>query len=186
MFVSLCTVLFSQVLTCVWLVCVCVPIQKTERYSSYPVYHSVYETFEIVEKFYDPSFKRLRAVAQVRGGLIFLLADSQLLPLDVNQYADSLRKYAQSIAQLAQKHPQEMKLYKVSFGEMILVILCSVCCQPADYPKRVSAFYFLFPDIFRCLVFCCGELHHGIQELPRAPADSQQSRVRVFLTFHTF
>ncbi|MEQ2158497.1 hypothetical protein GOODEAATRI_012930, partial [Goodea atripinnis] len=39
---------------------------KTERYSSYPVYHSVYETFEIVEKFYDPTFRRLRAVAQVR------------------------------------------------------------------------------------------------------------------------
>uniref|UniRef100_A0A8P4K873 Glutamate carboxypeptidase 2 n=1 Tax=Dicentrarchus labrax TaxID=13489 RepID=A0A8P4K873_DICLA len=100
------------------------------RYSSYPVYHSVYETFEIVEKFYDPSFKRLQAVAQVRGGLIFLLADSQLLPLDVNQYADSLRKYAQSITQLAQKHPEEMKMYEVSFGEFMLVTLWSMCCQP--------------------------------------------------------
>lgn len=93
-------------------------IQKTERYSSYPVYHSVYETFEIVEKFYDPLFKRLQAVAQVRGALIFLLADSQLLPLDVNEYADSLRKYAQSIAQLAQKNLVEMETYKVSFGEL--------------------------------------------------------------------
>lgn len=93
-------------------------IQKTERYSSYPVYHSVYETFEIVEKFYDPSFKRLQAVAQVRGAFIFLLADSQLLPLDVNEYADSLRKYAQSIAQLAQKNLVEMEMYKVSFGEL--------------------------------------------------------------------
>lgn len=80
----------------------------------------MYETFEIVEKFYDPSFKRLRAVAQVRGGLIFLLANSQLLPLDVNQYADSLRKYAESIAQLAQRHPEEMKMYEVSFGECYL------------------------------------------------------------------
>ncbi len=95
----------------------CVCIQQTERYSSYPVYHSVYDTFEIVEKFYDPSFRRLRAVAQVRGGIIFLLADSQLLPLDVNQYANSLSKYAQSIAQLAQQHPEEMKTYEVSFGE---------------------------------------------------------------------
>lgn len=91
--------------------------QKMERYSSYPVYHSVYDTFEIVEKFYDPNFKRLRAVAQVRGGLVFLLADSQLLPLDVNQYADSLRKYTESISQLAQRHPQEMNKFKVSFGE---------------------------------------------------------------------
>uniref|UniRef100_A0A671VJ59 glutamate carboxypeptidase II n=1 Tax=Sparus aurata TaxID=8175 RepID=A0A671VJ59_SPAAU len=95
--------------------------KKTERYSSYPVYHSVYETFEIVEKFYDPTFKRLQAVAQVRGGLIFLLADSQLLPLDADQYADSLRKYAHSITQLAQTHPEEMKVYEVSFGELVVV-----------------------------------------------------------------
>lgn len=97
-------------------VILCVCAQKTERYSSYPVYHSVYETFEVVEKHYDPSFKRLRAVAQVRGGLIFQLADSLLLPLDVNQYADSLRKYANSISQLAQRHPEEMETYEVSFG----------------------------------------------------------------------
>lgn len=95
---------------------------KTERYSSYPVYHSVYETFEIVEKFYDPSFKRLQAVAQVRGALIFLLADSQLLPLDVNEYADSLRKYAQSIAQLAQKNLRAMVMYKVSFDSLFSAV----------------------------------------------------------------
>uniref|UniRef100_A0A665U9B0 Glutamate carboxypeptidase 2 n=1 Tax=Echeneis naucrates TaxID=173247 RepID=A0A665U9B0_ECHNA len=88
---------------------------KVCLYSSYPLYHSVYETFEIVEKFYDPSFRRLKAVSQVRGGLIFLLADSQLLPLDANQYADSLRKYTQSIAQLAQRHPAQMEMYEVSF-----------------------------------------------------------------------
>lgn len=101
----------------------CLPcFQKTEWYSSYPVYHSVYETFEVVDRFYDPTFKRLRAVAQVRGGLVFQLADSQLLPLDVNQYADSLGKYAQSIAREAQKHPEEMEMYGVSFGRSIVVI----------------------------------------------------------------
>lgn len=124
-----------------------VHFKKTERYSSYPVYHSVYETFEIVEKFYDPTFRRLQAVAQVRGGLIFLLADSQVLPLSASQYAVSLKKYAQSIAQLAQKHPQEMERFGVSFGEFIttkkyqlvfdffiiyLPLSCSYCC-PADF-----------------------------------------------------
>uniref|UniRef100_A0A672FV90 Glutamate carboxypeptidase 2 n=1 Tax=Salarias fasciatus TaxID=181472 RepID=A0A672FV90_SALFA len=96
--------------------------KKLEQYSSYPVYHSVYETFEVVEKFYDPSFRRLRAVAQVRGGLIFLLADSQLLPLDVNQYADSLRKYTQSISQLAQSHPEGMEMYEVSFDSLFSAV----------------------------------------------------------------
>uniref|UniRef100_A0A3P9GWQ0 Glutamate carboxypeptidase 2 n=1 Tax=Oryzias latipes TaxID=8090 RepID=A0A3P9GWQ0_ORYLA len=96
--------------------------KKTERYSSYPVYHSVYETFEIVEQFYDPSFRRLRAVAQVRGGLTVLLANSQLLPLDANEYADALSKYAQSIAQLAAKNPDEMVMYEVSFDSLFSAV----------------------------------------------------------------
>ncbi|KAL0175134.1 hypothetical protein M9458_031102, partial [Cirrhinus mrigala] len=89
--------------------------RKTERYSSYPVYHSVYETYEIVERFYDPSFRRLEAVARVRGGLIFSLADSQVLPLDCVEYAMSLTKYAKTIYQLAAKHPAAMEQYSVSF-----------------------------------------------------------------------
>ncbi|XP_017286527.1 N-acetylated-alpha-linked acidic dipeptidase 2 isoform X1 [Kryptolebias marmoratus] len=96
--------------------------KKTERYSSYPVYHTVYETFEIVEKFYDPSFRRLRAVAQVRGGLIYLLADSELLPLDANEYAHSLRSYAQIIAGVAQRNPDQMELYKVSFDSLFSAV----------------------------------------------------------------
>lgn len=89
----------------------------------------MYETFEVVEKFYDPSFRRLRAVAQVRGGLIFLLADSQILPLDANQYAASLEKYAESIAKIGQRHPQEMKTYEVSFSKFILINVCRLQYQ---------------------------------------------------------
>ncbi|KAM9812812.1 N-acetylated-alpha-linked acidic dipeptidase 2 isoform 1-T1 [Syngnathus typhle] len=96
--------------------------RKMERYSNYPVYHTVYETFELVEKFYDPSFTRLRAVAQVRGGLVFLLADSQIIPLDANQYAISLDKYAHGIAEIAQTHPKEMKTYKVSFDSLFSAV----------------------------------------------------------------
>ncbi|XP_067363041.1 N-acetylated-alpha-linked acidic dipeptidase 2 isoform X2 [Channa argus] len=96
--------------------------KNTERYSSYPVYHSVYETFEIVEKFYDPSFKRLRVVAQVRGSLVFQLADSKILPLNLNEYANSLSKYAQSIARLAQNHMDEMRTYNVSFDSLFSAV----------------------------------------------------------------
>ncbi|KAJ8368083.1 hypothetical protein SKAU_G00081110 [Synaphobranchus kaupii] len=96
--------------------------RKTERYSSYPVYHSVYETFELVERFYDPSFRKLLAVAQVRGGLIFQLADSQLLPLDCNEYAFSLNKYSRSIFQLAQKHQGDLLKYQVSFDSLFSAV----------------------------------------------------------------
>ncbi|XP_064157733.1 N-acetylated-alpha-linked acidic dipeptidase 2 [Anguilla rostrata] len=96
--------------------------RKTERYSSYPVYHSVYETFELVERFYDPSFRKLLAVAQVRGGLIFQLADSQLLPLDCNEYAIYLNKYAQSIFMLAQKHQADLLKFQVLFDSLFSAV----------------------------------------------------------------
>ncbi|KAG9335275.1 hypothetical protein JZ751_005455 [Albula glossodonta] len=96
--------------------------RKTERYSSYPVYHSVYETFELVERFYDPTFRKLLAVARVRGGLVFKLADSQLLPLDCNEYAGSLNKYAHSIYQLAQKHQADLLKYQVSFDSLFSAV----------------------------------------------------------------
>uniref|UniRef100_A0A671MNU3 Aminopeptidase NAALADL1 n=1 Tax=Sinocyclocheilus anshuiensis TaxID=1608454 RepID=A0A671MNU3_9TELE len=96
--------------------------RKTEHYSSYPVYHSVYETYEIVERFYDPSFRRLEAVARVRGGLIFSLADSPVLPLDCVEYAMSLTKYANSIYQLALKHPAAMEQYSVSFDSLFSAV----------------------------------------------------------------
>ncbi|XP_046892250.1 N-acetylated-alpha-linked acidic dipeptidase 2 [Hypomesus transpacificus] len=96
--------------------------RKTERYSSYPVYHSVYETFEVVEKFYDPTFRKLQAVARVRAGLVFRLADSLLLPLDVREYAQALEKYAQTIAQLGKRHPDELVTYRVTFDSLFSAV----------------------------------------------------------------
>lgn len=111
--------------------------KKTERYSSYPVYHSVYETFEIVDRFYDPSFRRLEAVARVRGGLIFSLADSLLLPLDVTEYADSLEKYALSISQIAQRHPAEMQKYQVSFDPLFSAVE-NFTAAAGDFHERLQ------------------------------------------------
>uniref|UniRef100_A0A673HX30 Glutamate carboxypeptidase 2-like n=1 Tax=Sinocyclocheilus rhinocerous TaxID=307959 RepID=A0A673HX30_9TELE len=120
--------------------------RKTERYSSYPVYHSVYETYEIVERFYDPSFRRLEAVARVRGGLIFSLADSPVLPLDCVEYAMSLTKYANSIYQLALKHPAAMEQYSVSFDSLFSAVEnFTVAAQ--DFHQHQFKYYL-------CLITC--------------------------------
>uniref|UniRef100_A0A8C5XQU5 glutamate carboxypeptidase II n=1 Tax=Microcebus murinus TaxID=30608 RepID=A0A8C5XQU5_MICMU len=96
---------------------------ETNKFSSYPLYHSVYETYELVEKFYDPTFKYHLTVAQVRGGMVFELANSVVLPFDCQDYAVVLRKYADKIYNISMKHPQEMKTYNVSFG--IFTFFCS-------------------------------------------------------------
>ena len=160
-------------------VCVCVSTQKTERYSSYPVYHSVYETFEIVDQFYDPSFKRLRAVAQVRGGLVFRLADSQLLPLDANEYAHSLRKYAQSIALLAQNNPEQMEMYEVSFGKFMIAVndqtfwpskVTHVQLDSASWTLDMNLFSFLLDSLFSAVqnfTTAARDFHAHLQTLNR-------------------
>lgn len=90
--------------------------QDVEKYSSYPVYHSVYETYEIVEQFYDPTFKNHLAVAQVRGGLAFELANSVVLPFDCRDYASAVSNYAHIIYNLSRNHEEELATYNVSFG----------------------------------------------------------------------
>nr|KAF6437618.1 folate hydrolase 1 [Molossus molossus] len=95
---------------------------EINKFSSYPLYHSVYETYELVEKFYDPTFKYHHAVAQVRGGMVFELANSKVLPFDCRDYAVVLRKYADKIYNISMRHPQEMKTYSVSFDSLFSAV----------------------------------------------------------------
>ncbi|XP_029458155.1 putative N-acetylated-alpha-linked acidic dipeptidase isoform X1 [Rhinatrema bivittatum] len=96
--------------------------RKEGRYSGYPVYHSVYETFEIVEKFYDPTFRNHLTVTQVRGGLVFELADSTILPFHCQDYATALKYYADIIYTLAQKHEAQLATFKVSFDSLFSAV----------------------------------------------------------------
>ncbi|KAK2165001.1 hypothetical protein LSH36_56g02011 [Paralvinella palmiformis] len=65
--------------------------------SSYPMYHSAYETFRLVETYYDPTFAYHKAIAQYWGELGRRLADEYILPFDVIQYGVSLDGYVQSV-----------------------------------------------------------------------------------------
>uniref|UniRef100_A0A2K6M1N0 N-acetylated-alpha-linked acidic dipeptidase 2 n=1 Tax=Rhinopithecus bieti TaxID=61621 RepID=A0A2K6M1N0_RHIBE len=89
--------------------------KKTDKYSSYPVYHTIYETFELVEKFYDPTFKKQRCVAQLRGALVYELVDSKIIPFNIQDYAEALKNYATTIYNLSKKHDQQLSDYGVSF-----------------------------------------------------------------------
>lgn len=91
--------------------------QKADKFSNYPVYHTAYETFELVEKFYDPTFKKQLAIAKLRGKLVYELADSQIIPFDCRDYGEALKGYSDRICKLAKKHEEQLKTYKVSFGE---------------------------------------------------------------------
>ncbi|XP_066475642.1 putative N-acetylated-alpha-linked acidic dipeptidase [Tiliqua scincoides] len=95
---------------------------KVDKYSSYPVYHSVYDTYELVERFYDPTFKNHLAVAQVRGGLVFELADSLVIPFDCRDYAMALSSYVQVISNLTLKYQAALTTYNVSLDSLFSAV----------------------------------------------------------------
>uniref|UniRef100_A0A2D4LMQ7 Transferrin receptor-like dimerisation domain-containing protein n=1 Tax=Micrurus spixii TaxID=129469 RepID=A0A2D4LMQ7_9SAUR len=96
--------------------------RKVDKYSNYPVYHTTYETFELVKRFYDPSFQKQLTVAQLRAGLVYELSDSPLLPLRCQDYAEALRLYANEIYDQAKKHEAELEKYKVSFDALFSAV----------------------------------------------------------------
>ncbi|XP_028904413.1 N-acetylated-alpha-linked acidic dipeptidase 2-like isoform X2 [Ornithorhynchus anatinus] len=96
--------------------------RKTDKFSNYPVYHTIYETFEIVEQFYDPTFAKHLAVSKVRGGLVYELADSKVIPFDCQDYAGALANYASGIYNLSKKHEPRVKEYGVSFEPLFSAV----------------------------------------------------------------
>ncbi|XP_070313241.1 N-acetylated-alpha-linked acidic dipeptidase 2 isoform X1 [Odocoileus virginianus] len=111
--------------------------RKTDTYSSYPVYHTIYETFELVEKFYDPTFKKQLAVAQLRGALVYELADSKVIPFNIQDYAKTLENYARSIYNLSRKHEQACRHHGVSF-ESLFSAVKNFSEAASDFHRRLS------------------------------------------------
>ncbi|XP_070538242.1 putative N-acetylated-alpha-linked acidic dipeptidase [Ptychodera flava] len=66
----------------------------TDKYnfSIYPIYHSVYETFHLVETFYDPQFKYLQGMARMWIEVAWQLADSLILPFNCEDYGIRVKK----------------------------------------------------------------------------------------------
>ena len=59
---------------------------------SYPVYHSVHDSFYWMKSFVDPHFKIHRAVAQYASLVLLKLSDTPLLPMNTIAYVKRLNK----------------------------------------------------------------------------------------------
>ena len=58
--------------------------------TTYPVYHSIHDTFNWVEKFVDPSFQIHLSTCELSARLLLRICDSNLVPIDVTSYSDAL------------------------------------------------------------------------------------------------
>ncbi|XP_069118842.1 N-acetylated-alpha-linked acidic dipeptidase 2-like [Argopecten irradians] len=64
---------------------------------SYPGYHSRYDTFRLVDEFFDIGFKTHRAVGQIISEMTRNLADSLIVPFNVNDLAEQLQLYVKNL-----------------------------------------------------------------------------------------
>ncbi|XP_033103990.1 N-acetylated-alpha-linked acidic dipeptidase 2-like isoform X2 [Anneissia japonica] len=89
------------------------------RLSSYPVYHSVYETFYLVKTFLDWDFKRHQAVARVWAEVARDFADSTILPFDCVDYANKMHS---SINSIRTTYEENMNNHGITFDAVISAI----------------------------------------------------------------
>lgn len=66
-------------------------------------------------------------MAQVRGAMVYELANSVVLPFDCQSYAVALKKHAETIYNISMNHPQEMKAYMISFGMLQYAFQIHTC-----------------------------------------------------------
>ncbi len=72
------------------------------------IYHSIYDDFYWYTHFSDTDFVYGRALAQTVGLSVLRLADSQLLPFDFSDFADTARKYAEGIKEFHAKQQKDI------------------------------------------------------------------------------
>ncbi|XP_022097951.1 N-acetylated-alpha-linked acidic dipeptidase 2-like [Acanthaster planci] len=80
--------------------------------SSYPLYHSMYETFHLVSEIMDPNFQYHLATGRVWTELARSLADALILPLDCRTYVSHLNE---SISSLKKEYADKMSLQGITF-----------------------------------------------------------------------
>lgn len=77
---------------------------------SYGVYHSVYDNFNWMQQFGDPTFRYSVAAAQVYGMLALRLANAEVLPFDFEDYGKALQAYLNDLEEESKKGDASGKL----------------------------------------------------------------------------
>lgn len=72
----------------------------------YGVYHSIYDSFDWMQKFGDPQFTYSVAAAQIFGLLALRLSEADLLPFDFADYADALQTHVEELEKELKQEPR--------------------------------------------------------------------------------
>ncbi|GAB6026431.1 hypothetical protein CHUAL_012631 [Chamberlinius hualienensis] len=61
-------------------------LKEKRPYSSYPTYHTAYDTFYYVDTFIDPEYRKMKACGQMNLFLLYRLAEANVIPFNMSGY----------------------------------------------------------------------------------------------------
>ncbi|XP_071801954.1 N-acetylated-alpha-linked acidic dipeptidase 2-like [Asterias amurensis] len=102
--------------------------------SSYPVYHSVYETFYYMKTFLDYGFLRHQAVARLWAEVARDLSESAILPFNCKDYASKIRG---TMDDVKSAYESQMALKGITF-EYIDSALSNFSAAAAEFHKVIE------------------------------------------------
>ena len=99
------------------------PCKKSLGISSYPLYHSMYETFFLMSEIMDKSFEYHLAVTRIWAELARDLADSLIIPFNTK---DTAKHITESIQTLKGYYETEMAKHSITWGRSLSNSILSV------------------------------------------------------------
>jgi len=81
------------------------------------VYHSAYDDFYWYTHFGDPDFAYARVESQLIGSAVMRLADSDLLPFDFTDFADTVKTYVSNVQELLKTQQESLRERKRELEE---------------------------------------------------------------------
>jgi len=87
------------------------------------IYHSIYDDFYWYTRFADTDFRYGRALAQTIGLAVMRLADSDLLPYDFTNLADTVKRYIDELQKLWKTKSDEIKERNKEIEEGVFVAI---------------------------------------------------------------
>jgi len=73
------------------------------------IYHSIYDDFYFFTRFLDTDFAYGRALAQTVGTAVIRLADSDVLPIEFTNLADTVEKYVKELNELLRQKQADIR-----------------------------------------------------------------------------
>ena len=90
--------------------------------NGYPLYHTVYETFQLI-RLVDPAGRVMTTAAEVWAALALRLSDSELLPFNISRTAATIEQYVKTVKE---KFGEKLQSQGIVFGKWVVESVCFV------------------------------------------------------------